>query len=30
MFCKSHFSDVFRGKNHIFRIFFKAKITFFG
>ena len=30
MFYKSHFSGVFQGKKHIFRIFFRAKITFFG
>ena len=30
MFYKSHFSDVFRGKNHIFQMFFGVKITFFG
>lgn len=30
MFYKSHFSDVFRGKNHIFQMFFGIEITFFG
>lgn len=28
MFCKSHFSDIFQGKNHIFRMFFRAKSHF--